>query len=250
MKGSFMKQKIVAIGGGDFTKYQTLSIYKEIVQFSGKTQPKMLFIPTASSDNAQYAKHILKHYQDLGCTVDFLPLWKQQINPDDLSSKILSADIIYVGGGNTLKMMTLWRRLGVDTLLEQARKQGTVLCGVSAGSICWFNFGNSDSRKDKNPQADYIKVTALGFVDAFHCPHYDTQSDRKASLKKMMQKHNGVAIALEDCAALQILGDSYRIINSNNTARAYKVYWKNGSFYEEAIAISDTFEKLDNLLTK
>lgn len=245
-----MKQKIVAIGDGDFTKYQTLSIDKEIVTFSGKQQPKMLFIPTASSDNAQYTQKILKHYQNLGCIVDSLPLCKQQINPNDLSSKILSADIIYVGGGNTLKMMTLWRRLGVDKLLEQARKQRTVLCGVSAGSICWFNFGNSDSRKDKNPQADYIKVTALGFIDAFHCPHYDSESDRKASLKKMMKKHSGVAIALEDCAALQVFGDTYRIITSNDTARAYKVYWKNGLFFEEAIVINNIFEKLDDLLIK
>ena len=245
-----MKQKIVAIGGGDFTKHQTLNIDKEIVKFSEKQQPKMLFIPTASSDNATYTKNILKYYQDLGCTVDVLFLIKQKISFQEIQSKIFSADIIYVSGGNTLKMMTLWRRLEIDTLLNQARKQGTVLCGLSAGSICWFNFGNSDSRKFKNPAADYIKVTGLGFVNAFNCPHYDSEADRKVSLKKMMQKNSGIAIALEDCAAIQILGDTYRIINSNNIARAYKIYWKNNIFYEEVIEQVNTFKSLNELLKK
>lgn len=242
-----MKQKIVAIGGGDFESYKTLDIDKEIVKFSGKTQPKMLFIPTASSDHAGYTQKFLKHYQDLGCTVDALFLIKQKLSAQEIQSKILSADIIYVSGGNTLKMMTLWRKLGINRLLDLARKQGTVLCGLSAGSICWFNFGNSDSRKFKNPQADYIKVTALGFINAFHCPHYDSEPERKASLKNMMQKHSGVAIALEDCAALQILGDTYRIINSNKSARAYKVYWTKGVFCEEIIKQSEAFQNLKDL---
>ena len=90
----------------------------------------------------------------------------------------MSADIIYVGGGNILKMMTLWRKLKVDELLNEARAKGIILCGISAGSICWFNYGNSDSRKFKNPNADYIKVTGLGFINAIHCPHYDTESKR------------------------------------------------------------------------
>ncbi len=245
-----MKQKIIAIGGGDFKTYKTLEIDKEIVKLSGKKEPKFLFIPTASSDSADYSNTITKHFQDLTCRTDVLYLIKEKLSPEEIKFKILSADIIYVGGGNTLKMMRVWRRLGVDKLLDEARKKGTVLCGVSAGSICWFNYGNSDSRKFKNPNADYIKVTALGFIDAFHCPHYDVEADRKPSLKNMMQKHPGVAIAIEDCAALEIIGDEYRIINSNGKANAYKVYWKNGKFHEEIIEKSNSYKLLRELLKK
>jgi dipeptidase E len=71
----------------------------------------------------------------------------------------LGADIIYVGGGNTLKMMTLRRKLGVDKALQQALKKDIILSGLSAGSICWFDYGNSDSRKFTSKSTQLIKVT-------------------------------------------------------------------------------------------
>ena len=245
-----MKRNIIAIGGGDIRQQQTLAIDKEIVQFSGKKQPTLLFIPTASSDKVSYCDEIRELFSDLGCLVDVLYLIKERPSTSIIEQKILSADIIYVGGGNTLKMMTLWRRLGIDILLNQARAQGAILCGVSAGSICWFNYGNSDSRKDKNLDADYIKVTGLGFIDAFHCPHHDTEHERKASLKKMMQKCSGIAIALDDCVALQIVDDTYRIISSREKASAYKIYWKLDKFYKEKIEAITNFKPLHELLRK
>lgn len=249
------KQKVVAIGGGCIKKYETLAIDKEIIELSGKKNPKLLFIPTASSDNETYTTTIKKYFADLGCIVDALYLIKEKSQlqvavTSDITHKIMSADIIYVGGGNTLKMMRLWRKFGIDKLLEQARKQGTVLCGVSAGSICWFNYGNSDSRKFKNPNADYIKVTGLGFIQAFHCPHYDTESGRKASLEKMMKKFPGTAIAIDDCAALEVIGDRYRIISASDNANAYKVYWKQNQFYQEKIEKTKEYKDLNGLLKK
>lgn len=246
---SIKKQKIIAIGGGDFEAYKTLEIDKEIVALSSKKEPRFLFIPTASSDNINYSNSITKHFKDLNCQTDILYLIKEKLSPEEIEFKILSADIIYVGGGNTLKMMRLWRRLGVDKLLDEAGRKGTVLCGISAGSICWFNYGNSDSRKFKNPNADYIKVKGLGFINAFHCPHYDVEFDRKSSLKKMMKNQSGVAIAIEDCAAMEIVGNKYRIICSNGMANAYKVYWKNGNFYEDIIEKTE-YKQLSELLKK
>ncbi len=243
-----MKQRIVAIGGGDFRKYKTLSIDTEIVRLAGLQRPQLLFIPTASNDSQQYSTSIIQHFTELGCDVAVLLLIKETPTYDTIKTMIDAADIIYVGGGNTLRMMTLWRRLGVDILLESARSRGAVLCGVSAGSICWFAHGNSDSRKDKNPAAEYIKVTALGFIPALNCPHYDTESDRKESLKKMMKRYKGIAIALEDCAAVEVVGDEYRILISQPQARAYKVYWQNGVFVEKSIEVLHDFRLLSNLL--
>ena len=84
---------------------------------------------------------------------------------DELRSKILSPDIIYVGGGNTLKMMRRWRYLGVDSLIRQAWENGTVLSGVSAGAICWFEWGHSDSMASYNPDDwKYIRVAGTGLI--------------------------------------------------------------------------------------
>ena len=244
--------KIIAIGGGGFgSQFNTTLINKEIIKLTGKLNPKLLFIPTASSDSQEYVKSIQNHFGDiLSCSIDILYLIKEKPDLHEIANKIFNSDIIYVGGGNTLMMMNLWRKLGVDKLLHEAHMANKVMCGVSAGSICWFNFGNSDSRKFKNPQADFIKVTGLGFIDALHCPHYDSENERKESLKKMMRKNSGVAIAIDDCCAIQVIDDKFKIISSKPGANAYKIYWKKGKFYHELIEQKEEFLDIKNLINK
>ena len=242
-------QKFMTIGGERLNKEFVSKIDQRIIEMSNKKNPAILFIPTASRDDAGYVKKFTDYFQFLGAQVDTLLLCSKKLTSDQIKEKIDRADIIYVGGGNTLRMMNLWRKLGVDTLLQQAWMSGKVLCGTSAGSICWFKSGNSDSRKDNNPAADYIQVTALGFIDAMNCPHYDSESDRKASFKKMLKKYSGVGIALDDFAALEIVGDRYKIVTSTDKARGYKVYWKDGLFYEQVLdknsyrSVADLFSK-------
>ena len=153
-----------------------------------------------------------------------------------------------MGGGSTLKMMKIWRKLGVDFLLKQAHDKGVIMSGLSAGSICWFNYGNSDSATlGKNKTANMIKVKALGFLPFLHCPHYDFEKGREASLREMMKKTSGVAIALDNCAAIEVTGDKFRIIRSKKTANAYKVYWRKGKYYKEIIRVSEILSPLSNL---
>jgi len=95
----------------------------------------------------------------------------------EIERKILSADIIYVGGGNTLYMMRVWRRLGVERLLRTAYEEGIVLAGISAGAICWFDSGHSDSMSFYNPRDwQYINVKGLGLIKGVHCPHYNSMT--------------------------------------------------------------------------
>ena len=156
-----------------------------------------------------------------------------------------------MGGGNTLKMMTLWRKLGVDNILKKAHKKGVVLSGISAGSICWFKFGNSDSRKFTSGSNKLIKVTGLGLVDDLHCPHYDAEEHRPEGLKRMMKTTQKiVSIALENCCAIEVVNNKFRILKSKPTAKAYKVYWKSRKYFKEEIRSTNEFENLDNLLTK
>lgn len=173
---------IVAIGGyrkdrgKNGEPFDTpIKIDRQIVELTGKQKPKALFVSTASSDSEGYTEAWKKIYEDkLGCTVDVLRLIKEKPMPSEIAAKIRQADIIYVGGGNTLMMMNLWRRLGVDELLREAYERGAVCCGASAGSICWFEYGVSDSRQFKNKRShEYIRVKGLGILKGLHCPHYD-----------------------------------------------------------------------------
>src|SRR3989338_3503001 len=138
--------KIIAIGGGEIGRpgypVETTKIDREIIRLTGKKSPKLLFLPTASSDDSGYAKVVEKHFgKRLGCRVDVLYLIGTKTAAREIEKRVLQSDIIYVGGGNTLKMLKIWRKRGVDRALEKAYKKGIVLSGVSAGSICWFDSG-------------------------------------------------------------------------------------------------------------
>lgn len=241
---------ILAIGGGE-NLGETASINERIVALSKKKEPKLLFLPTASGDAVAYFDSVNAHFSQLGCICTVLYLIREKPSLKTITEKVNEADIIYVGGGNTYRMMRIWKKSGLDKLLKKAHLQGTVMCGLSAGAICWFSFGNSDSRRFNNPDADLIKVTGLGLVNALYCPHYDVEEDRKPDLKRLMQKTSGIiAIAVDNCCAIEIVDDTYRIIDSKENANAYKVYWKSGKFIEEKIEKTAEYKPLVELLSK
>lgn len=228
---------------------QTLAIDEEILRLSGKRKPKFLFIPTASEDNVEYCAAIERLYGDrLGCKMDKLFLFRKRPIKKEIKEKIINSDIIYVGGGNTLRMMKLWRKLKVDKYIDQARRRGTVLCGLSAGAICWFRQGNSDSRKfqDENDKT-LIKVNGLNYVDAIACPHYDVEKHRQPSLKVMMEKTGGVAIALENSSAILIVDNQYRILTSGTYKNVWRVYWRDGEYYREKLPKDGVYRSLKEL---
>src|SRR3989338_40723 len=239
--------KIVAIGGGEIGRpgfpIETEKIDRRIIRLSGKIHPRLLFIPTASSDSEGYVR-VIKNYfgKRLGCSVSTLFLLRKKISRAEIRRQITRTDIVYVGGGNTLAMMTRWRKFGVDVLLRKAAQQGIVLAGVSAGAVCWFRQANSDSRKFNNPHAGYIKVRGIGLIPALCCPHYNVERGRQAALKKMMKKTPGVAIALDNCAALEVVDGTYRIITSKPEASGYKVFWKKGKLHAQKIRNGEILE--------
>lgn len=250
-----MTKKIITIGGGEIGRpgfpVETTTIDKEIIKLTGKINPKLLFIPTASSDSEGYYKTVEKHFgKKLKCKVDVLYLLKEKLSKKEIEDKILKSDIIYVGGGNTLKMMKVWKKTEVDKLLIEAYKKGIIMSGLSAGSICWFKYGNSDSKKFTDPNADLIRVKGLGIINALHCPHYNIEAYREPDLKKMMKKTAGVAIAMDNCCALEVIDDEYRVITSKSTANAYKVYWKAGKYYKDIVKKEKKFKPLKELLAK
>ena len=251
---SIMK-KIIAIGGGEIGRpgfsIETTKMDKEIIKLTSKKNPRLLFLPTASGDSEPYLQTVEKYFgKKLKCKVDVLYLSKNIFSENQIRDKILASDIIYVGGGNTLKMIKIWKKLGVDKFLKEAYEKGVVLSGVSAGAICWFKYGNSDSLKMKDKKASSIRVSGLGFIPALFCPHYDFEKYRKPELKKMMLKNSVIAIAIDNCCAIEIIDDTYRIISSKDSANAYRVFWLKGRFNHELIPKSKELKILSNLLDK
>ncbi len=247
--------KIVAIGGGEIGSrghpVETTEIDKEIIRLSGKPKPRLLFIPTASSDSETYYDAVRDHFGgDLGCRTDVLYLLENEPSRNDIENKIFAADIVYVGGGNTLKMLIAWRKFGVDETLAKAYGRGIVLSGLSAGAICWFRYGSSDSRKFNNPEAGLIKLRGLDFIHTLCCPHYDAEADRRPHLRELMKKTSGVAIALDNCCAIEMVDDEYKIIASKSNACAYKVYYKRGEYREEIISQRKEFVPIERLVAR
>ena len=233
-------KKIVAIGGGEIGRpgypIETEKIDREIIRLTGKKHPKALLLPTASKDSLVYWETFQKYYgKKLGCRTEVLFLIREKPNKKEIAKKILGADLIYVGGGNTLMMMRVWRRIGVDKLLKKAWQKGTVMSGLSAGSLCWHKAGHSDSMSFYSPKHwHYIRVKCLGFVNAINCPHFGSER-RQGHFKKFMKKYPEVGIGIDSKCAVIYLDDKYKIIDSKKNANAYKIYRKKGKVIVEAL---------------
>ena len=229
------KTKIIAIGGGSvYVPCQpatTLAIDEEAVRLAASELPvgrdtvNVLFIPTASGDDIGYCHSIYTHFGlRLGCNYDHLRLIAEPNAQRKIEDKIAWADIIYVGGGNTRDMMNEWYESGVSDLLRQAYGEGKVLMGLSAGSICWFEAGLSDSNKfDGDPDWQPMWVSGLGLVPLLHSPHLDSEKWRREELTYYLKtgKLKKPVLALEDNCAIEVVGNEYRILNSRPGQSAY-----------------------------
>lgn len=248
-----MKKRIIAIGGGENGRqgypYETAEIDQEIINLCGKENPKLLFIGTASNDDDNYYKSMSKVFEKLGCTINNLALTKNDYTEEELYKIITQSDIVYVGGGSPKRLLELWKEKKISNILDEASENGLILSGLSAGSLCWFSYCNSDSLRFDNERIKSIKQDGLGFIDAVNCPHYDNKDNRKNELKAMMKYlPDKVAIALDNCSAIEIIGDNYRIITSKTTANAYRTYWLDNVYYEEIIPKTLEHSNLSELI--
>jgi len=235
---------IVAIGGYKHESEKThefntpLEIDATIVKLTGKKSPKALFIPTASSDSPSYTAAWLKNYRDkLGCQTDVLQLVKEKPTLKEIEAKLDWADLIYVGGGNTLMMMKKWRRLGVDKMLKRAYTQEKILCGVSAGSICWFDYGVSDSLHFYDQkETKYIKVRGLGLLKGLHNPHFASERPdckyRTKGMKEILKRSAEKCLAIPDACAMIFQDKNYQVIGKPDASRTS---YKHGKYHEEKL---------------
>ena len=223
-------RQIIPVGGGGFYREpENLALEKYIMEQSGASAPRVAFIPTASAEPDYYLVSFYTAFLKLGCRPSHLSFFKRT---PDLKSYLLAQDVIYVGGGNTKSMLAVWREWGVPDLLRQAWEAGIVLAGVSAGAICWFDQGVTDSWADRLRPLD-----CLGLLPGSCCPHYDGEADRRPSLHRLLAEGEiAPGVAIEDWTGVHFVdGQIHRVVTSKRGSRAYSVRAVNGSVQEVAL---------------
>ncbi len=212
--------QIVAMGGGGFSmEPENLLLDRYVLSISGAPEPKVCFVGTASGDAQSYIDRYYESFRTLPCSPTHLSLFKPP--SADLRSFVLEQDAIYVGGGNTRAMLVLWREWGLDTILREAWLGGVVMAGLSAGSICWFQQGLSDSVIP----GELAPIECLGFLPGSHCPHYDGEPQRRPAYQRLIREGKLAAgYAADDGAALHFIGRKLvKTVSSRETAKAYSV---------------------------
>ena len=197
------KGHIIAIGGGGFGRNPNhRKIEKYILELTGKERPNVVFLPTASAENQDYIIKFYKCFTKMNCEPSHVTFFQRTPRLDSIINK---ADVIYVGGGNTKSMLAVWQEWKLDKLLLKAYNNGKILCGVSAGAICWFEQGITDSWASNLNVMD-----CLGFLSEMACPHYQEEKDRRPEVHKMLKQGRcGPGWAIDGGAAIHFKNGKY-----------------------------------------
>lgn len=225
-----MNKQLLIYGSGKLT----LPFVKYTAMLTGKKSPHICFIPTASGDDEDYINSWYEVCSSLNVTPHVLRVWISSYSQKETYEELIqNMDAIIVGGGNTLNMLAIWKAQGIDTLLNKAYEKGVVMGGGSAGSLCWFNGGTTDSRPTK-----LSIVEGMRFIDQSHCPHYNSEKSRRPLY------HNNIlngalsdGYACDDRAAIHFLnGKVQQGVSLDRENHSYHVYQKNGKIIEERLA--------------
>ncbi|MBE7479595.1 MAG: peptidase E [Polyangiaceae bacterium] len=222
--------QIVALGGGGFSMEVNPALDDFILGLARSPCPRICFVPTASGDNENYVVRFYKRFSTAQCRPTHLELFRRSVT--DLAAFAKEQDVIFVGGGNTANMLAVWRLHDFDGALRGALESGSLLAGISAGSICWFEQGITDSfGPELNPLA------GLGFLPGSNCPHYDGEPKRRPAYHAQVLAGMKAGYAADDGVALHFVDGSLAdVVSSRPGASAYRVEAVGGQIVETPIA--------------
>lgn len=210
-----MTRRILACGGRQLY-YPGLTSY--LFSLARSKRPKVLLIPTASGDDVGYRLLFYERLAGLDCEPSHLELFQRTVG--DIDALIRAQDIVMVSGGNTANLLAIWRLHGVDRALRAAYNEGTVLTGWSAGCICWFEAGTTDSfTPDLGPLND-----GLGLLKGSASPHYDSEERRRVVYQREIAAGLPGGIALEDGVAALYEDERLKeVVTGREGGRAFSV---------------------------
>lgn len=213
------ERHIVGLGGGGDTEEQTRLLHEWVLGLTGKARPKLLFLPTALADGTFSSHAVVNFYERFRGRAEASHLLTFPWPPANLRELILEQDAICVSGGSTANMLAIWRVHRIDELLREAWEGGTLLFGASAGMICWFASGVTDSYR---PELDALDC--LGFLPGSACPHYDGEERRRPRYRELVDDGFPEGIAADDGVALHYVGTELReVVTCRPGAAAYRV---------------------------
>jgi peptidase E len=225
-----MKKQLLVYGSGR----HTVPFLKYMAMATGKNKPNLCFIPTASGEDQNYINLFYEVCSQINVTPHVLSVWINSYDQQESFEEVISnMDAIVVGGGNTLNMLAIWKAQGIDIALKKAYDNGVVMGGGSAGSLCWFNGGTTDSR----PKELSI-VKCMSFIDKSHCPHYNSEKSRRPLYhNNIISKKLTDGYACDDRSAIHFIdGEVFTSISLDTENNSYYVYLdKNNTIQEDKI---------------
>ena len=220
-----MQKTLVAIGGGEIKNKTTLKIDEYVANLAKQkafpSRANALFIGTASHDSMPYFNSFRKTYTsvfDIKAEVALMVYGEMSI--EKIAGKIDMADCIYIGGGDTVFMLDKWKEFGIDKLIIDAYEKGKIICGLSAGAICWFTDMYTDYEIMRGQSSEYVLKKGLGVLEGAMCPHFnDREEDFILALKKGII--SSAYCVDNDCAIEFVNGKFTKVISAGG--KAYKV---------------------------
>lgn len=230
---------IVAMGGGGFSMEPNNPLLDDFVLALSRRQPaRMCFVPTASGDSATYIAGFYRAFSARATVTDLTladpsSLPRRPARTADLPAFLAEQDVIYVGGGNTAHLLALWRVHGLDVILRDAWRNGAVLAGLSAGMLCWFTGGVTDSFGGLD-----ALTGGVGLIEGSACPHYDGERERRPTFHRLVAEGLPGGWAADDGAALHFRGtELVEVVSSRPDAGAYRVDLIDGKVVERRLPV-------------
>jgi dipeptidase E len=210
-------RQVVAFGGGGFSQESGNPLLDDyVLGLTGRASPRICFLPTASGDADHYVVRFYNAFRDRA-RPSHLSLFRRERGVGDIRTHLLAQDVIYVGGGSLISLLGVWRAHGIDAILRAAYEGGVILCGLSAGSLCWFAEAVSGYHGEVN------RVPALGFLSHSNAVHY-CDGERRDAFHRHLLDGMPAGYAAEDGAALRFIGDELvEVVASRRQATAFSL---------------------------
>ena len=230
--GGAPTRRIIAFGGGGFTSAETDGPLEDyVVSMLDAGHPRICLLPTASGDEADQVARFNFAFRSRGCEPSHISLFRLGSEPIELREHLLSQDAIYVGGGSMLNLLAIWRAHGVDAVLREAWISGILLCGVSAGSMCWFQAGVTSS------QGRPASCEGLGLLPGTNSVHYDAQPERRMTYRASIRAGMAGGFGVDDGVGLRFEHTTLaEVVSARPGSRAYRVEMRAGEVAETPLA--------------
>jgi dipeptidase E len=218
-------RKIFIWGGGT-----DKAILNYLLRLTGKGNPHVCFIPTATGDSVVSITNWYALVEGLPLRPHVMKVFIDSYKTkESFEETLMKMDAVIVGGGNTLNMMAIWRSQGIDVALRKAYDAGILMSGASAGSLCWFEAGTTDSRPK-----ELSKVECLGWIKTSHCPHYDVEGDRRPLYHKLiLKKELSPGYACDNQSGIYFENETFvRSVSSNPKSKSFFVDVVDGKIRE------------------